>query len=182
MIFTLLMGYLNAMRGSGIYRRDWWIMIMAWNICWLMHFLIGLSLPHVMMLMPVIFLLLLAGFAPGWGKYFNMSYTNMAYINEVEFKPIDWICDKLLGKPTTILAFKRWCFLAMSIRGMLFYPLFIFLSFINPLALVYGLGVLSMGLIYWLRKFIPESYSIRIAEFTYGCVLGALIHVSLTVY
>lgn len=178
MILTIVLGYLNAIRGAGIWDRDWWLMLMAINIA--VYF--PLSLPHQMMLVPVIFLLLLVGFAPGWGKYFNVAYTNMAYIDEVEFKPIDWICDKILGKPATILAFKRWCFLAMSIRGMLFYPLFIFLSFINPLALLYGLGVISMGLIYWLRKFTPESYSIRVSEFTFGCFLGVLIYCSLTVY
>ena len=182
MILAYVLGYLNAIRGSGVWNRDWWIMLMSINIAAAINGAASISIPHTMMLVPFIFLILLVGFVPGWGKYFNMSYTNMAYINEVEFKPIDWICNKLLGKPTTMLAFKRWCFLAMSIRGMLFYPLFIFLSFINPLALVYGFGVLSMGLIYWLRKFTPESHSIRIAEFAYLCVYGALIHTSLTVY
>lgn len=182
MIFTLLMGYLNAMRGSGIFERDWWIMIMAWNICWLIRYQVGFSLPHIMMLMPLVYGILMLGFMPGWGKYFNVAFTNIAYINEREFKPIDWVCDIILGKPTTILAFERWCFLAMTLRGMLFYPLFVFLSLFNPMAMFYGWGVCSMGIVYWLRIFTPESYSIRIAEFAYGCVLGALIYISLTVY
>lgn len=177
MILAIILGLLNAIRGAGVWERDWWLMLMACSICYCMP----LVITHQMMLVPVVFLLLLIGFVPGWGKYFNMAYTNMAYINETECKPIDFICDKTLGKPQTEKQFKIWCFLAMSIRGVLFYPLFIFLSVFNAYSLLYGLCVFSMGVIYYLRKYTPEKYSIRCSEFAYLFILGAFIFEILTI-
>jgi hypothetical protein len=127
------------------------------------------------------FLLLLLGFALGWGTYLNVAFPNVRYINESEVEIIDRLATRLYKKPTNALEFSNWCFIAFTFRSMLFYPLFIALAALNPAALLWGLGVLLMPVIYWLRRYTPERHAVRIAEAAFGAWLGLLVKQSLGV-
>lgn len=168
-LFIISMGILNALRGSGLFIKLVWYALMAITI--------GLY-AQMYYFIPLFFITLWAGFSPGWGKYFNCAYTNITYIDEKEFLPIDWLTDKIMGKPVTYYQFQHWCFVAMSFRGLLLYPVFVVLAYKYPQAYGYGFIMAEMGLIYLARGLVPEKYSIRIAEFFTGCLIGGIVVLS----
>lgn len=194
-LFSLLFSALNALRGSGFWKkddneqrprtvserllaRDTWLLLMAMVICGKLIHAGYVSLPHAMILVPFFFLITLACFSPGWGKYFNVITGNLIYRDEGEVKAIDRLTTIICGYPKDRPHFIRWCFVAMSLRGLLFYPLFIALSLFHISALFYGLFTALMGVVYWSAKFVPEQYNIRYAELVYGGLLGFLIALS----
>lgn len=138
----------------------------------------GTPIDHVMLVFSIIFLGMWGGLVLGWGKYLNILSGNMQYVNEKEVKPIDWLATKLYGFPKESSDFIRWCFVAFSLRGMMFYPVFIGLSFYNTKALFYGVGCILMGVIYYAAGFTPVGFQVRAGEIMYGALLGLLIALS----
>lgn len=190
LIYIVIMGLLNALRGGlakeitisqKIDTRPMWMACMAIATGGLLFHLTYEPLISLGVCMLTLFLAFLVSFSFGWGKYFNAAFPDMKYVSETEVKIIDVITTKIYKDPTDKKEFERWCLIAMSLRGLLFYPVFIILSFANPWALLFGFGMALMGPIYFARRIFPETKSIRVAEFTTGCLLGGLICLSLTI-
>lgn len=193
MILAIIFAILNALRGSGFWKDDspdakpriidyilarpFWMVCMALSVeidrvYAAVGNLVQFSIVYHFL---ITFFTLWFGFVFGWGKYLNVAFPNVKYINESEIRAIDWLADKICGKPLNKYAFSRWCFVAFTFRSLLFYPIFVILSLYNTYALFWGMGILFMPVIYWLRRFTPEVYSVRIAEFAFGGLLGFLI-------
>ena len=159
---------MNALRGDGKIPKYG----CAAGMAIVLYFCSALPLIYI----PILTLLLWAGLAPGWGKYFGVFDGSLASYNETEVKIIDKITDKIVSNSTS--SYRLWCFVATSIRGLCFYPVFIALSFYDAYALLYGLGVLLMGCIYLLGGYAPAKYRVRCSEFGYGALLGLLLTLS----
>lgn len=171
--FSLLFAVLNALRGSGrfqyIFTRPAVSLYMGCAVgMYTVSPVIG----------TIVFLGLWGGLTPGWGKYFNVMTGSLVYRDETEIKVIDQLTTLICGYPQDRQHFIRWCFIAMSLRGLLFYPMFIALSFFHIYALPYGLLTTLMGVVYWSAKFAPEQCRVRYAELVYGGLLGCLIALS----
>lgn len=64
-----------------------------------------------------------------------------------------------------------------GLRGFYEFPMYVLLSFFNPLAAVYGLNTFFMGAVYWFcGKITPEKYAVAVAEFVYGAWRGLWIY------
>ncbi len=192
-MLSLVFAILNALRGSGFWKEDnpdakpriidfilarhFWMLLMASSaeIYRAYESMVTMGWFSVSLHFLITFLTLWLGFVFGWGKYLNVAFPNVKYIGEDEIKPIDWLATKICGTPVTGAQFSRWCFVAFLFRSMIFYPVFMGLAFYNIHALYWGCGLMLMPVIYWLRRFTPEVYSVRIAEFTFGALLGFLI-------
>lgn len=167
-IMTVSFSILNALRGSHVIQRIICAGLMG-VVAWCFT---------VVTIGYIVWIGMLIGLSFGWGKYFAVFTGNMDTIKESEVKPIDRIVNYIYGIPSNIRQLKIWSFIAMTIRGGLFYPLFVGLSFYNVNALLYGIGVFSMGLVYWLMNFAPEKYAVRTAKCLYGAILGGLVGIS----
>jgi len=122
----------------------------------------------------IAFVGLYIGLVVGWGKGFA-AITGRYSTTEKEFLPADYVGDfthlmygdaKLSGA-----AF-------LTIRSMLFLPLFIALAFYTGEYgfLFTGLSVLSMGVVYYLAGVvIEETKAVRLAEVVYFAIIGAAL-------
>lgn len=173
LILSLAMAILNALRGSGRF-----ILFNRWSVC-LYAGLIALSITHNPVQALIVSVGIFLGLLLGWGKYLNLFSGNLIYKDETEVKVIDFITDRICGKPTTSHNFKRWCLVAMSLRGLLFYPLFAGLGYFHPQAFYIGAGCLLMGLSYKAASALSPQYQVRGGEFIWGGVLGSLIGMAL---
>lgn len=182
-IFSLIIGGIDALRGSGwkkdIFSRPFWAACMGTTMQFFACLALDYSIVDASIIGLIVSLLMWLGLAPGWGKYFNVAYPDMKYVNEKEVKFIDDFTTKIYKQPANEREFSRWCFIAFTLRSLLFYPIFIGLSFFNPISLLVGIGVLTMPIVYWARKFVPVSISIRCAEFTHRTILGLLMCLSI---
>ncbi len=172
LIIIILFAVLNALRGSGFIDRCACAFGMGISV---LVFSAYQNLSDLTLISLMIFTGMWLGLVWGWGKYLNIFSGNLAYVNEVEVAPIDWIVTKICGKPATEKAFVFWCFLAMTLRGLLFYPVFVGLSFYKLDALLYGLGCVLMGFVYFVARIAPVRWQVRTGEFLYGGLLGLLI-------
>ncbi len=192
LLTSLSFGVLNALRGSGFWDRPppdktpFWAQVVFSRESW-MAAMVSASLIFTGAEIAdweriAYWLLMWFGFMWGWGLYLNVAFPNLLYINESEVLVVDWLATKLYKKPRTPQEFSNWCFIAFFFRSMFLYPVFVLLFFKHPHALCWGIGVLSMPIVYWIRRYTPEIYAVRIAEFTFGSILGALIAATLTNY
>lgn len=170
---------LNVLRGLSVLSRWTACLIMAMIVLFIATFFSYYDNGHLLAVSFTTAFGMLFGLSFGWGKYFAIFTGNMATIQESEVKPIDWLVNKMLGVPQTVKQLKWWSFVAFTLRGGLFYPLFIALAFYKPFALLYGLGVFSMGIAFGLMNLIPEKYAPAGGHFLYGGILGYLISLSL---
>lgn len=198
LLLSLSVGLLNAIRGSGFWKkgadgestgtlsenilaRDSWLFFIT--LCIMIAIVVSGKLPlqAAMIYTPICMLTCLFAWSFGWGKYMNVAFPNIKYADEKEVLTIDWLCDKIVGKPTNEKQFIVWCFVAFAFRSLLFYPIFMFLALVTHsyVPLVCGLGVLSQPVIYWLRKVFKPEGALRKAELAYGAALGASIGLSL---
>lgn len=181
LLFAPLYGLIHALRGAGVkafakfYAGIYFAMLSEF-------FLPGNDWKSGAIVYFMVYAGYYLGISLGWGKYFNVAFPNMAYVNETEVPIIDKVTTAIMGAPITQGQFARWCFVAFFFRSWLFYPLFVMLAYYNLDALWIGLGVVLMPAIYWARQFTPVAKSIRYAEFTYGTLLGLLILLSLGGY
>lgn len=171
-IFSLL----NALRGGAHISRPTCAFGMGLSVFILKYFQVSLEQSIIMGF--IVFLGMWFGLVLGWGKYLNILSGNMQYVHEDEIKPIDWVANTICGFSQNSDQFIRWCFVAMSLRGALFYPVFIALSYYNHNALVFGLGSILMGFVYCLARLAPIGTQVRASELMYGALLGLLISLS----
>lgn len=181
LLFAPLYGLIHALRGAGVkafakfYAGIYFAILSEF-------FLPSIELKLNLLVYLMVYSGYYLGISLGWGKYFNVAFPNMAYVNETEVPIIDKVTTAIMGTPTTPGQFERWCFVAFFFRSWLFYPLFVMLAYFNMDALCIGFGVVLMPVIYWARRLTPVAQSIRYAEFTYGTLLGLLILLSLGGY
>jgi hypothetical protein len=166
---------LNALRGSGMIDR----MTCAAGMGIATLLLPNQSIDHSAIIILIAFIGLWIGFACGWNKYLNIFSGNMQYVNEVCVKPIDWIATKICGIPTNSGQFITWCFVAFTIRGLLFYPVFLALSLYSHHSPLWGLGSALMGCAYYTARIAPVGGQVRVGESIYGAVLGIITVLSI---
>lgn len=177
-ILILSFGLLNFLRGRGYLGRVVCALTMGAVVSASVYFISNYTAMHSLILFGIVSVFMFLGLLSGWGKYFAVITGDMNTVTESEVKPIDWIVNKLYGYPENKKELITWSFIAMSLRGGMFYPLFAALSYYELPALLYGVGVFSMGTVYAVMRFVPERYSITIAEPLYGAVIGGLISLS----
>ena len=169
-ILALIFGFSRAAHGGGYVSRLLSILFMA---CGYAGYLLldGRTLIDSAVMGLIAFAGLFGGLVLGWGKGFA-AITGRYFKDEKEFFPADWAGDYAFaasGNPKFAGA------VFMTVRGMLFYPLFIALAAYTGLWLPYllsGLAVLSMGLVYWLAGLCGETRAVRIAEVAYLAIIG----------
>lgn len=177
-LLAICFACLNALRGSGVIDRMTCALLMGIVAAGIADF----HLPNVEYVVNILFITLLgmySGLVCSWGKYLNIFSGNMEYVDEIGVPPIDWITNKLCGKPTNPAQFMRWCFVALTLRGLLFYPVFVVLALYNQKAFIYGVGCGLMGVCYYIAKISPLRWQVRTGEFLYGGLIGGLIGLSL---
>lgn len=171
-----LFSLLNALRGGAYLSRPLCALGMGVGVATLKY--LQAPLQQALIMGAIVFIDMWLGLVLGWGKYLNIFSGDMKYVNESEVKPIDWIATKICGFPTNSTHFVRWCFVAMTLRGVLFYPVFITLSWYNHNALCFGVGVTLMGAVYYVARIAPPNVQVRVGEVIYGALLGLLISFS----
>ena len=103
----------------------------------------------------------------------------MKYVNETEVAPIDWIATKICGTPANSSQFIRWCFVAFTFRGLLFYPVFLALSIYNHQSSLWGLGCILMGCTYYTARIAPIGHQVRAGESITGALFGIIAALSI---
>ncbi len=174
LILIPLFSTLNALRGAGKIDRISCAFGMAFSVE-LIQIYEGVYLENSIITSLIVFFGMWIGLVCGWGKYLNILSGNMQYVNESEVKPIDWLTTKICGFPTSPQQFVRWCFVAMTLRGLLFYPLFLVLSLYNHQSPLWGIGCTLMGCVYYVARLAPIGYQVRTGEALYGALLGWLM-------
>jgi hypothetical protein len=156
----IMVGILNGARGSG-------------ESFFTSKGLIGLYLGLIMVILTgniylfSIGILFYLATVLGWGKGFAVVHG--IYTDEKEIEPLDVITDSFLLKSGKLNGF-----IWMTLRGILFIPIFWG-------SLKFGLVGLLMGAVYYVsgvivsKNLIPSKNPIRIAECTFGSLLGLFI-------
>lgn len=113
------------------------------------------------------------GVVVGWGKYFA-AFTGKYKPKEKDFFPADILGDVVFAR---IKNGHLAGFVGMSVRHILYYPLFVVLAaaFSTIVPMLVGLLCVFGAVPYALVRFIPEKYALMTAEFLRGCFIAALI-------
>jgi hypothetical protein len=171
-VLAIIFSLARALHGGGYVSRIISVCIMASGYgAYLLATEHGMAVSGIGSL--IAFASLLGGLVLGWGKGFA-AITGSYNPAETEFWPADKLGD---------LVFNKWgnAKLAgavfMTLRAVLFYPLFAAMAFYldNYSLLLWGLSVSSMGLVYWLAGFAGEKHAVRIAEVVYFAIIGAAL-------
>ena len=168
-----LFATLNALRGGGYIDRLFCTFCMALSV-FAIEICQEIPIDHAMIIFAVTFVGIYVGLVCSWGQYLNILSGNMMYVKEKGTPPIDWIATKICGFPANPQQFIRWCFVAFTFRGLLFYPLFVALAYYNLQALVFGWATAFMGIVYYAARLAPIGYQVRAGEIMYGALLGLL--------
>lgn len=179
LFFAIIFAAINTLRSLGLFSRVLACITTATITVLLSIILFDYSVIHLVDIFFDVFVGMFLGLVLGWGKYFAVFTGNIATIPESEVKPIDWLVNKLLGVPKTVIQLKWWSFLAFTLRGVLFYPMFFALAIYNPHSLLWGVGVLGMGIAFGLMNLVPEKSAATGGNLLYGGLLGALVALSL---
>lgn len=172
---ALLFGLLNRARGTGHKALAFTGM---GALAYAATLLTGHSIPEGLIAALAMGGWLAAGMASGWGRYF-VAYTGWTKpLREREIGWIDATCDFLFGTdyatwhPRRVRAYGA---VAFTLRAAYLYPPFLLLSVIDPAYPLIGLGVFSIGAVYWLNQFANwPKYGTLVPEVAYGTVLGIL--------
>lgn len=169
-IRALIFGLLNALRGGGHVSRGLCVFIMgAAYGALLLAAGNGLLDSGVSGLVAVGGLWL--GLSFGWGKGFA-AITGRYNPEEKDFWPADKVGDLVYAKTNN--AYKAGVAF-LTVRAVLFYPLFIALAIWQQNTLLYFSGILVflMGAVYYVSgRIIEESKAVRLAEFIYLAIIG----------
>ena len=172
LILSLIFSLARAAHGGGYVSRMLSVYIMGIGYgAYLLATGHGLAVSGISSL--IAFCLLLGGLVLGWGKGFA-AITGRYNPVEKEFWPADAVSDWVFSKWGNA---KLAGAVFMTVRAMLFYPLFAAMAFYldNYSLLLWGLSVFSMGLVYWLAGFAGEKHAVRIAEVVYFAIIGAAL-------
>lgn len=187
-IMILIGGALNRIRGSGFSRYTGRVFtsIMTGIFTAMQQILLHHSIEDALILGLIVSSGILLAVSIGWSKYF-MSFTGVNRLMEHEVPPIDWIVNKIFGTTyaTTDASTSKllgWGTVAMCLRGILFYPMFIAIAIYikNPYGLLIGLGCTLMGIIYGATRYMPykwiqAQWQVPVAEFLFGAWISFLI-------
>lgn len=184
---AVLCGLFNAMRGSGQY-TPW--LSRTWAMLWCSLTVYVGSLPDInhftmeqtiasLVLFTAIWLLLTLASSFAVGPFFSAFHGfDRRYETEEKF-PISLFAafgNMVQPEIKTMSDSMRWGVAAFTARAMPFYFPFIAVGFFNVWALLIGLSVFSMGIVYGSTRYLPDSTlgfnRVRIAEFCYYNILG----------
>lgn len=116
--------------------------------------------------------------AYGHGKYF-MSFHGEDKMREKEVPWIGWLTDKLYTPKDTPASRRKWGTIAMSLRGLHIFPMFLALGIYHNTFLFTGVAFLLQGVIYASTRYIKnEDNRVMIAEIIIGLLMGSLLLVS----
>lgn len=112
--------------------------------------------------------------APGWGKYFSV-FTGANNMYEKEISWIDAIIDPFLKKEIMNYSSgisRLWYGVGMTLRGIYYAPVYVFLCFISPKVLFLLPLLFSQGLIYSTGRILgyPEKDPIIYIEAIMGII------------
>lgn len=180
--FIAIFAFLNRVRGGGFFRLTRGLVYLAMGVALAaLTWLFGYSPIEI----GAITAIGIGGFAWAsarrWGKYFS-SFTGVWSIAD----GIPWInslLEKLLGKYDASWSkpkIRLYGTIGFTCIGLYYYPIFILLSYWNLWYLLYGLSVLTMGLVYWTTKFTNwEKMGNTYPEIMYGIVFATTIAMGL---
>lgn len=169
-LYILWCGAWNYIRGRGFSDNKYLFFLskpfcyayMALPLCYLLDWKAAL----------VVFFGLLAPSWAGWGKAMQAmkGQGNIDKVKEPEFKPIDWIVDKIFGEPVTKQEARENAIFWGNIFGMLYYPMFLYLTFTHNMLYVFSMFCLML-----MGNIISLFSEWKWFELTWGCILGVLI-------
>jgi len=165
-IYLLICSYLNRARGHG-YGKVGPMFLVA--LCTaILSIFYWTNLLFCVIIIGIVFVFLLIGVAPGWGKYFSVFHGNVAISrDEKEVRWIDNLVNKIHPKiETEEDAIKRG-FIGMTLRATYYYPLFIILGLLNYLAPLFGLLVFTKGLVYGSARYFAKKEPVLYSELVY---------------
>lgn len=171
-IYVLVIGALNAIRGAGILNRPSCAIYMGISSKIIMA-LLGYDAVHAISVGFLVFAGFWSGAVMGWGAGFASFSGIKDPLPEIPL--LDYVANKLQPEYNTTGKVRKWGTIWMSLRGILFMPMFPLIAWVTDGSPLFGFGCVVMGLTYASARYVPRKYAVRFSEFLFGMILGLLI-------